>query len=107
MAAVSPAPSASMAAKTLQNTSCTGGCPLWGRGGGSFVAAGRGRLALRACRDAGTTSQSGEGACPARRRGSNMGGGGGVSSLLYSSPPPPCRSGPKALWGGGGLLGGG
>ena len=46
--------------------------PLVGKGGGSSVTAGRGRLALRARRDAVTTSRSGEGACRASRRGSNL-----------------------------------
>ena len=41
-------------------------------GGGSSVAAGRGGLDLRARRDAGTTSRSGEGACRASRRGSSL-----------------------------------
>ena len=41
-------------------------------GGGSSVTAGRGGLALRARRDAGTASRSGEGACRASRRGSNL-----------------------------------
>ena len=48
------------------------GCPLWGGGGGFSVVAGRGGLALRARRDAGTLSRSGEGACRASRRGSSL-----------------------------------
>ena len=74
MGANSPAPlcqqgSRNAAENILQPES---GCALWGRGGGSFVAAGRGALALRARRDAGTTSRSGEGACQASRRGSSL-----------------------------------
>ena len=97
MGAGSPAPlcqqgSRNAAENVLQPR---GGCPLWGRGGheatntglayapvsqaggeegggGSSVAAGRGGLALRARRDAGTTSRWGEGACRASRRGSSL-----------------------------------
>ena len=58
----------------LQKTSCSPGAAVpCGEGwGGPFVAAGRGGLALRARRDAGTTSRSGEGACRASRRGSGL-----------------------------------
>ena len=58
------------AAENILQPQC--GCPWWGREGGSSVAAGRGGLALRARRDTGTTSRSGEGACRASRRGSSL-----------------------------------
>ena len=41
-------------------------------GGGSYVAAGRGGLPLRAGRNAGTTSRSGGSACRASRHGSGL-----------------------------------
>ena len=67
-------PCASRAAEMLQKTSCSpsAAVPCGEGGGGSSVTAGRGGLALRARRDAGTTSRSGEGACRASRRGSNL-----------------------------------
>ena len=57
-----------------QKTSCSPSVavPCGEGGGGSSVTAGRGGLALRARRDAGTTSRSGEGACRASCRGSNL-----------------------------------
>ena len=58
----------------LQKTSCSpsAAVPCGEGGGGSCVTAGRGGLALHARRDAGNTSRSGEGACRASRRGSNL-----------------------------------
>ena len=57
----------------LQKTSCSPNAAVpGGEGGGLSGAAGRGGLALRARRDAGTTSRSGEGASRASRRGSSL-----------------------------------
>ena len=58
----------------LHKKSCSpsAAVPCGEAGGGSSVAAGHGGLALRANRDAGTTSRSGEGACRASRRGSSL-----------------------------------